>query len=107
MKPIYSSLTDDPEILELVSMFVNEMPKRIAQFNALLESDDTKGLLNFAHQLKGSAGSYGFAELSSAAAEIVSAIKNEKPKNKIIVLVKNLIELCNSASVKPKNVTFK
>jgi HPt (histidine-containing phosphotransfer) domain-containing protein len=100
MKPIYSSIIDEPDILELVAMFVAEMPERIARFDSLLESDDNDNLSRFAHQLKGSAGSYGFAEVSAAAAEVVTAIKTQQPKNQIKTLTKNLIELCNSCKIK-------
>ncbi|MDR0391219.1 MAG: Hpt domain-containing protein [Planctomycetaceae bacterium] len=102
MKPIYSSIADEPDMWELVAMFIDEMPERILRFNVLLESDDDDGLLRFAHQFKGSSGSYGFAELSLAAEEIVTAIKDKQPKNKITELTQNLIELCKAASIKPK-----
>ncbi|MDR2346273.1 MAG: Hpt domain-containing protein [Planctomycetaceae bacterium] len=98
MKPIYSSIASDPDLHELITMFVTEMPDRISQLNKLLESDDKKGLMYFAHQLKGSSGSYGFAELSTAAEEIVKAIKNNSSKNQIITLTQYLIELCKAAS---------
>ncbi|MDR1053381.1 MAG: Hpt domain-containing protein [Planctomycetaceae bacterium] len=103
MKPIYSSIADDPDIYDLVAMFIDEMPERISRFNALMKSGDNEGLLHFAHQFKGSAGSYGFVELSHAAEEVVTAIKTKQPENQIVTLAQNLINLCKSASIKPKN----
>ncbi|MDR2642136.1 MAG: Hpt domain-containing protein [Planctomycetaceae bacterium] len=102
MKPIYSSIADESGMWDLVAMFIDEMPERIAKFGVLLESGDCEGLLRFAHQFKGSAGSYGFAELSFAAEKVVTAIKTEQPKNQIAALTKNLIDLCKAASIKPK-----
>ncbi|MDR1479334.1 MAG: Hpt domain-containing protein [Planctomycetaceae bacterium] len=103
MQPIYSSIADDSAVYDLLVMFIDEMPERISRFNALLESGNEENLLRFAHQFKGSAGSYGFIELSRAAEEIVTAIKTKQPQHQIVALTKNLTKLCQSASTKPKN----
>lgn len=104
MKPIYSSIAEEPDMWDLVAMFIEEMPERILRFNVLLESGDSDGLLHFAHQFKGSSGSYGFAELSIAAEKIVTAIKTEQPQKQIHELTQNLIKLCKSVAIKPKNI---
>ncbi|MDR1485440.1 MAG: Hpt domain-containing protein [Planctomycetaceae bacterium] len=105
MEPIYSSIADEPEMWELVAMFIDEMPARISRLSVLLESDDKDNLLRFVHQFKGTAGSYGFAELSLAAENVVTAIKTKQPKNQIHNLTENLINISKAAAIKPKTIS--
>jgi len=55
---------------ELVEMFVDEMPERIALLGEALASGDRESLERTAHQMKGSAGSYGFDQLTPYAAAV-------------------------------------
>jgi HPt (histidine-containing phosphotransfer) domain-containing protein len=92
--PIYSKLGSDPELGELVEMFVSEMPDRIAAILARYDMGDFKELARLAHQIKGAAGSYGFNGLTPAAERLeVSAGKNE-PADLIREAVDELIEMC-------------
>jgi histidine phosphotransfer protein HptB len=92
--PIYSKLGGDPELGELVEMFVSEMPDRVTAMLARYDTGDFKELARLAHQIKGAAGSYGFGDLTPAAARLeFSACKNE-PADLIREAVDELIELC-------------
>ena len=55
------------ELDELTSLYVGEMPARIDALKAAFGDHDWDGLTRLAHQLSGSAGSYGFPELSRLA----------------------------------------
>ncbi len=79
-QPIFSSLGGDPEMAVLVEFFVAEMPERIERVESLLDSQDWEQLRTFAHQLKGSGGSYGFDQLTPLAANLEVASASADPK---------------------------
>ncbi|MBL8830025.1 MAG: Hpt domain-containing protein, partial [Planctomycetaceae bacterium] len=84
----------DPDLGELVDMFVEEMPGRIETLVQLYSSADRDGLKRFAHQLKGSAGSYGFGQLTPTAARLEHSLKTSEPEAAIKEMVDELVELC-------------
>jgi len=73
--PIVSSLADDPDLVDLVEMFVDQLPERLSAMHRAFEQSDLRRLRQLAHQLKGSGGSYGFAVLTFAAAELEEGCK--------------------------------
>lgn len=100
-QPIYSTLGDDPDLQDIVQMFVEEMPERIQGFLDRLDSGDWEGLRRVAHQLKGAAGSYGFPSIGEAAAEVESAVKQAEPEERIRLMVESLVQLCQRAEAAP------
>ncbi len=92
--PVYSSFGDDPELGELVEMFVEEMPDRISNLSACFSDKDWEGLGRLAHQLKGSAGSYGFAQISPAAARVEQAARQDPDEENIRSSLEQLLALC-------------
>lgn len=71
----YSTLASDPDLAELVELFVAEMPQRLAKLLADFEQGNWELLGRTAHQLKGAAGSYGFHQLTPLAAELEQAVR--------------------------------
>jgi len=92
---VYSSLAADPELGELVGMFVEEMPGRVASLLDHFNRSDWDGLRQRAHQLKGAAGSYGFAAISPCAGRLEGVIRDGEPEDKIHEAVVELVDLCN------------
>jgi HPt (histidine-containing phosphotransfer) domain-containing protein len=92
--PLYSTFGDDPDLGELVDMFVEEMPGRIETLLQLYNSADKDGLKRFAHQLKGSAGSYGFGQLTPTSARLEQSLKTNEPEEVIKQAVDELLDLC-------------
>ena len=99
--PIYSTLASDTDLQEIVRLFVDEMPERTAVFETCLVSGNLTELVRAAHQLKGAAGSYGFAELSAAAAALELTIKSEHGQEAITAATANLIARCRRATALP------
>ena len=97
-EPLFSSLGSDPDLGEIVELFVNEMPNRVATALEQLENSDWEGLRRTAHQLKGAAGSYGFDMISPSAAEVEAAVRNGEPEQRIRETVNELIALCSRAT---------
>ncbi len=92
LTPIFSTLADDPELSELVEMYVNEMPERITQIRKTV--NDKEELLRLIHQVKGAAGSYGFDELSTLAARHEHEIKLTDNSDEIEEYVDKFIAEC-------------
>ncbi len=95
--PIFSTLSDDEEMRDILEMFVDELPDQVSALQEALQSQDLSCLRDHAHQLKGAAGGYGFDIITEVAAELEASIK----QNQITDLqqqVKQLISLCERAT---------
>lgn len=100
--PLRSTLTSDPDMAELVQFFVQEMGERVASIDAAACENDLGQLRTVAHQLKGSAGGYGFMPISQCAATLEKLIDASGPATHVETLreqVDALIELCRRATV--------
>jgi signal transduction histidine kinase/DNA-binding NarL/FixJ family response regulator len=67
---LVSELADDPEMQALVDDYVAALPDRTEALGSAVASADREAIGCLAHQLKGSAGSYGFMSITDAAAEL-------------------------------------
>ncbi|GIW74263.1 MAG: hypothetical protein KatS3mg103_0785 [Phycisphaerales bacterium] len=74
-EPIFSVFEHDPDMAEIVAMFVEEMPQRMADLHAAVEAGDVQAATRLAHQLKGAAGGYGFDVLGEVAAATEQTLK--------------------------------
>ena len=95
---IYSSLGSDEDLAEIVEMFVDEMPGRVQTLRSQFEQSDWDELRRTAHQLKGSAGSYGFEQITPSAAELETALRDGEPQERIEQTLEALINLCEKAT---------
>jgi histidine phosphotransfer protein HptB len=91
---IYSSLAADPELAEIVEMFIEEMPGRIANLLDHFNRRDWDGLRQTAHQLKGAAGSYGFETISPCAGELEGVLRDGEPEHRVYDAITALVDLC-------------
>jgi len=97
----YSSLGDDPDLADIVDLFVDEMPGRVAALVDGLEKHDRDGLGMAAHQLKGAAGSYGFHQLTPYAAKLEQAARSPVPEEELRDAVDALIDVCRRVRARP------
>ena len=95
--PIYSTLGGDEDLGEIVEMFVDEMPDRVAVLLDQLNDSDWEALRRSAHQLKGAAGSYGFNPISPCAATLEYNIRENEPEEQIRQAVADLADMCRRA----------
>ena len=95
MEPMYSTLGGDPDLGDLVTLFVEEMPDRVANILDLLNRSEWEELRRTAHQLKGAAGSYGFGAISPCAGKLEFAIRDQEPEENIRQAVEDLVSMCN------------
>lgn len=89
--------SDDPDLAELVHGFVDQLPERADAMERLLEREDLGGLLVEAHQLKGTAGAYGFPWISEAAAALESLVKAQEALDTVRLQVREVASLCRHA----------
>ncbi len=68
--PIYSEFSGDDDFEELIEFYVSSKEDKKAELNRLFLSGDYHQLAEVAHQMKGSAGGYGFSSLTSLAAQL-------------------------------------
>jgi histidine phosphotransfer protein HptB len=92
---IYSDLDSDPDLGEIVAMFVDEMPDRVERFTILARKGDWAQLQTVAHQLKGAAGSYGFATITPLARRLEMAIRDEASEAEIRTALDALTAACS------------
>lgn len=74
-QPIRSSLANDPDMAEILALFIGDAPEKIERLRRALRSHDNEEIRTFAHQLKGAAAGYGFEELSKLARDLETAAK--------------------------------
>lgn len=91
---LYSELASDPDLAEIVELFVDEMPRRIANLESRFAAHDWPELERAAHQIKGAAGSYGFNQLTGAAASLEAAVKQRRDETVIQRSLEALTAMC-------------
>jgi HPt (histidine-containing phosphotransfer) domain-containing protein len=96
--PIHSEFVSDTEMRELIQMFVEEMPARIAELERAWSDANMNDLMRYAHQLKGAAPGYGFTQMGQAAAEVESAVRASEELSRIRAELDALVSLCGRAA---------
>ncbi len=94
--PLVSELTDDG-MLELVEGFVSELPGRIVAIERALGEQDLATLGTLSHQLRGSAGGYGFPSITQASGLLESSAKTGEELETLTEQTRALVELCRRA----------
>lgn len=102
--PLRSIYADDPEMAELVQLFVEEMPERTARLRHAVDAEDLASLTRLAHQLKGAAAGYGFPVIGERAGTIEDRCKSLDAAGgvpaELAGEVTAFIELCSTASAR-------
>jgi PAS domain S-box-containing protein len=105
-EPLVSEYANDPEILEILEIFIESLNGRIESIDTLFIDEDWLELADVAHQMKGAAGGYGFPTITEVAAEVErlsSAMETSDTQAKSDVLtqlkscVDRLVFMCRRA----------
>jgi signal transduction histidine kinase/DNA-binding NarL/FixJ family response regulator len=94
---LVSELAGEPGMDEILDEFVTALPERAAALLRAADGADREALGHLAHQLKGSAGSYGFTPITTAAAELERAALNGEAMQEIARRVGEITTLCARA----------
>lgn len=92
--PVYSTYGDDPNMRELVAIFVNELPHRLDTLRAHAEVADWESAARVAHQLNEWGSNYGFAQLSALAARLERYCHQQRAPGEIHKALDRLAEYC-------------
>jgi CheY-like chemotaxis protein len=89
---------DAAVVAELVEAFAGELPDRARLIEDALRSGDGRLLAELAHQLKGTAGLYGFTQIADAARAICQRATEEQELELLQAAVEELARLCGEAA---------
>ena len=96
-QPIRSDFASDPEMSELVELFVSELPERVKIITDAWQDNQYEQLFRVTHQLKGASAGYGFAPVGSAAAAVEDRLRAMGPQADLSSLrqqVDDLVAMC-------------
>jgi HPt (histidine-containing phosphotransfer) domain-containing protein len=96
-----SEFANDPDMIELVQEFVQDLPTRAETLTKHLQASEYSDLRRVAHQIKGAAGGYGFAPISVSAGKVEKLLQSELNQANLQDLrdqVAELVGLCRRAS---------
>lgn len=101
VQPIVSQFADDPDMQEIITMFVQEMPERVEQLQQSWRASEFDLVKRMAHQLKGAGGGYGYPELGNVAGQLENSLNQLAGSTQATNLdtirkqLDALIEMCN------------
>lgn len=101
--PIISDFAGDPEMVELVELFVGELPARIRALESAWNERRIQNLSRLAHQLKGSCSGYGFPDIGSAAGSLEERLRQAADADasaslsRVATEFRTLVDLCMRA----------
>lgn len=102
-RPLISQYASDPEMADLVELFVGELPERIRALESAWQDQRVEAVTRIAHQLKGSGAGYGFPLIGDAAANLESKLRHQALSDAEAALAKAsedfraLVDLCARA----------
>lgn len=99
VEPLTSDFADDPDMVEIIEMFIDGLSDRIESITTAFEDRNFTTVSGIAHQLKGAAGGYGYPSLSELAFEVEHLAKQNADDAQIEDALALLIGQCRSAIV--------
>ena len=99
--PLYSDLSDDEDMLDLLESFVSQLPNRGTALETSLQEGDLAQAKVLAHQLKGAAGSYGFGPISTACKAFEDCLVEDAASDATKKALAAIVDLCARATHLP------
>jgi signal transduction histidine kinase/CheY-like chemotaxis protein len=94
---LHSTLGDDEDMKEIIRQFVHDLADRSAAILRACRVSDVATLERMAHQLKGSAGGYGFPRITEAAAAVEKGVAEGLDPASLQARAEALATLCRRA----------
>lgn len=82
----------EEEMAKLRSGFISSVEGYLLQLEQIIASDDFAKLGQLAHAIKGAAGMFGFSTISDCASELESELKQDKPIEHAVNLLKTALQ---------------
>lgn len=101
---ITSTFAGDPDMNELIELFVGDLPDRVREVEQSWHNQKLSDLKRIAHQLKGASAGYGFPALGSVAGELEQALSQPMADETEVLEqarrhVDELLDLCKRVAV--------
>ncbi|MFT5153709.1 MAG: HPt (histidine-containing phosphotransfer) domain-containing protein, partial [Planctomycetota bacterium] len=93
--PIYSEYASDEMMAELVAQFVDDLVRDMHELEGAVTDGNLDRIHVLAHQLKGSAGSYGFGELTKPAETLERTARSAEDVSELREQVTAFQALCS------------
>ena len=101
IEPLLSEYADDPEMAELIDEFRMALADLSDQLEEALGAIDFNVIYRIAHQLKGSAGGYGYPQISQVAGLLDAACEATGAlDDNIEARTKELVSICRRAQLR-------
>ncbi len=100
-----SKYENDPEMRELIELFVEELPERMGTIVSAWENRNLDTLRRMAHQLRGASGGYGYPTIGEAAGKLEEQLKGLQAADDTALEgvangLRELTELCRRATMR-------
>ena len=96
--PIVSDFADDDDMIDLIEWFAADLKKDITRVERAFEDGDIEDLKTITHQLKGSAGSYGFPTITQQAERLESCVREGASREDLEREVREFVSMCRRVS---------
>ena len=95
--PLRSQFADDPEMGELLVLFLSELESKVNAMRTSVESGDVDTLTRVTHQVRGAAGGYGYPQITNIAAQVEETLRGGGSCEQVESTVYDLLGLCLAA----------
>lgn len=105
-EPLRSQYADDPEMADILELFVREMPRRLEALSEAWKRRELETLTHMVHQIKGASGLYGYPSVGQAARDLEQTLRQLVERGTAVgppqlqSEFNRLLELCRSLSVR-------
>ncbi len=95
--PLLSQFHDDADIGDLIPFFIDELAGRLREIESSFEAGDGQTLQEVAHKVRGSAGGYGYPDLTDIASLVEDSLRDGVSLDDVRVQVEEFVSLCRAA----------
>jgi len=97
-EPLRSEFADEPDMADALAYYVDRLPRIAEELQAAFARDERDELARLLHQLKGSAGSYGFPTIGEAARAAEAAVRGAADEAALSQALDRVAALCRAGA---------
>lgn len=95
--PISSQFEHDADLADLIPLFIDDLETRVQELREAFEAEDLDRVRTVAHKVRGSAGGYGFPDLTDLAGQVEDSIRSGCDAQAVGEDLGELVGLCLAA----------
>lgn len=97
--PLFSTFVEEPAIAEILPLFLQNLPSYLSRLEEALARGEIDVAIRTCHDLKGTAGGYGYPAISAVASNLESALRAGDEELRARELLESLRDLCSRAQL--------